>query len=131
MSLNSWFQALRWGSNRTCSTRARRPQRSAPRRPFRPCLGVLEGRDLPSTFPVTNLLDSGPGSLRAAIAAANANPGADTISFAGGLRGTIALAGGQLSITDALTIDGPGAWQLAVSGDDASRVFRVAGSAGS
>src|SRR5262249_20243649 len=31
----------------------------------------------------------------------------------------------QLSITDDLTIDGPGADRLAVSGNDASRVFRI------
>ncbi len=34
------------------------------------------------TFTVTNTLDSGAGSLRAAIDAANANPGADVINFA-------------------------------------------------
>jgi hypothetical protein len=34
------------------------------------------------TFTVTNTLDSGMGSLRAAIDAANANPGADVINFA-------------------------------------------------
>src|SRR5262249_26527931 len=90
-----------------------------------------EDRTLPSTFTVTNLLDSGPGSLRAAVSAANTNPGADTINFASGLSGTIPLTSGELSITDALAIDGPGGSPLAVSGSDASRVFRVAGSAGS
>jgi hypothetical protein len=91
---------------------------------------VLEDRTLPSTFTVLNLADSGAGSLRAAITSANTNPGADVINFAGGLSGTITLTGGQLSITDPLTIIGPGAHRLAVSGNDASRVFRVAGSAG-
>ena len=61
---------------------------------------------LPSTFTVTNLLDSGAGSLRAAVASANANPGPDAIDFA--TTGTIALTSGQLDITDSLTISGPG-----------------------
>src|SRR6185503_9371561 len=34
-----------------------------------------------TTFVVTNKNDSGPGSLRQAILDANANPGADTITF--------------------------------------------------
>ena len=91
----------------------------------------LEDRTMLSTFTVTNLDDSGDGSLRAAIASANdplLHPGADEIVFAPGLRGTITLTGGELAITDALTIDGPGAGTLAVSGNDVSRVFRVGAS---
>src|SRR5262249_37752439 len=41
------------------------------------------------------------------------------------LQGTIALGGVPLSITDPLTIDGPGAELVAVSGTDASRVFEL------
>ena len=86
----------------------------------------LEDRTVPSTFMVDNLADSGTGSLRQAVLDANANPGADLISFAPAARdGTIALNGGQLSITDDLTIDGPGADRLAVSGNNASRVFQI------
>src|SRR5262249_61846482 len=44
-----------------------------------------------------------------------------------GLSGTIALTNGQLAITDGLTIDGPGADQLAVSGSLQSRVFNISG----
>ena len=40
-------------------------------------------------FAVTSLGDSGPGTLRQAIANANANPDQDTITFASGLSGTI------------------------------------------
>src|SRR5262249_31950462 len=117
---------------RGARTPARTPQRPPRcRRSFVPRLDVLEDRTLPSTFTVTNLLDSGPGSLRAAITAATASPGADVINFAGGLDGTITLTSGQLSITDRLTINGPGGSPLAVSGNDASRVFHVAASAGS
>src|SRR5262249_15313017 len=93
---------------------------------FMPRLLELEERTLPSTIPVVNNNDSGPGSLRAAIAAANANSGADTIVFAKGVGGTIKLMSGELSITDSLTITGPGANQLALSGNNASRVIEIA-----
>ena len=42
----------------------------------------LEDRTVPSTFTVTSLSDSGAGSLRAALASANAQPDADIILFA-------------------------------------------------
>ncbi len=74
---------------------------------------------------VTNTSDSGPGSLRQAIAASNATPGADTITFQSGVTGSIILTSGQLTITDALTIVGPGANQLAISGNNASGVFEI------
>src|SRR5206468_5276214 len=78
------------------------------------------------TFTVTNLFDSGPGSLRAAIDDANAAPGAATINFAPGLKGTIVL-GSALTITDDVTINGPGGQKVTVSGNGASRVFVVSG----
>jgi hypothetical protein len=93
--------------------------------PTRLSVAQLEDRVVLSTFTVHYLADSGPDSLRAAITAANANPGADVIAFACGVRGTVALTGGELSITDDLRIDGPGASKLAVSGSDASRVFKI------
>ncbi|MBL8821678.1 MAG: hypothetical protein JNJ77_03750 [Planctomycetia bacterium] len=95
-------------------------------------LGVepLEDRTVPSTFRVLNLADSGPGSLRAAIADANIHPGADLVRFDAAARnGNIILTSGQLSITDDLQIDGPGAGRLAVSGNNASRVFQVSSNA--
>src|SRR5262245_48583031 len=79
---------------------------------FVPRLEILEGRSLPSTFSVLNLADSGPGSLRDAIAAAEANPGPDQIDFGHNVKGTITLTSGQLTITSDLTINGPGADQL-------------------
>src|SRR5262245_6572593 len=102
------------------------PVRRTPRRP-NPRLRVeaLDDRCLPSTFTVTNLFDSGAGSLRAAVAAANANPGADAIDFA--TTGNIALTSGQLDITASLTINGPGESALTVSGEGNSRVFAIAG----
>ncbi|MCU0705657.1 MAG: DUF4214 domain-containing protein [Fimbriiglobus sp.] len=69
----------------------------------------LEERDTPATFLVTTTADSGAGSLRDAVAQANATAGADTIIFQAGL-GPVTLTSGQLSITDttgATTITGP------------------------
>ena len=61
-----------------------------------------------ATFMVTNLDNSGAGSLRDAIMAANAAPGADTITFS--VSGTITLGSTLPTITDTagLTIDGTG-----------------------
>jgi len=68
---------------------------------------------------VTNTDDSGPGSLRDALAIANDG---DTID-ATGVSGTIFLTSGELQITHNLTINGPGAGSLAVNGNGTSRVF--------
>src|SRR5215471_10542470 len=80
----------------------------------------LEDRRLFSAFTVTNLLDSGPGSLREAVDTANSTPGADQIDFDGGLKGTIRLQS-QLTVTDDLAIDGTGQNKLVLSGDDVTR----------
>src|SRR5262245_32733574 len=98
------------------------------RKPLVASLGIesLERRTLFSTFTVQNLADSGPDSLRQAVLDANTLAGADEIKFDRKLLGTIALTSGQLSITDDLTIHGPGADELTVSGSDNSRVFSIA-----
>jgi hypothetical protein len=98
--------------------------RQAVRRAAVPCLCPLEDRILLSAFQVLNLHDSGPGSLRAAISAANTTPGADTITFASGLAGTIKLTSGDIVISDNVTIKGPG--DITVSGGGTSRVFDIA-----
>ena len=68
-------------------------------------LEALEDRQLLAAFMVTNLLDSGAGSLRWAIVAANTRPGADTIDF--GTAGTIRVGCTPLpAITGTVAIDG-------------------------
>ena len=83
----------------------------------------LEHRIVLSTLTVTTLADAGPGSLRQAVADANAAPGLDTVRFAGGLTGTITLTSGSIAVTDDVEINGPGGRGVTVSGNNASRVF--------
>ena len=73
-----------------------------------------------ATITVTHTDDSGAGSLREAIA--SAAPG-DTINL--DVTGTITLTTGELLINTDLTISGPGAESLAISGNNASRVFKI------
>src|SRR5262249_40864502 len=124
-----WFSSWLRDRKRSYSGQHSRTQRSAPgkRASFRPRLEALEDRWLPSTLTVLNNLDSGAGSLRAALAAASSG---DTINFASSLKGqTITLTSGQLAITTNLDIEGLGANKLAVSGTGVSRVFDIAGGA--
>jgi hypothetical protein len=69
---------------------------------------LLEGRSLLATYPVTVTDDAGPGSLREAILAANANPGLDRIEFniAGSGVQTISLLSPLPEISDPLELDG-------------------------
>jgi hypothetical protein len=81
-----------------------------------------KNRALPANIiVVTNTNDSGPGSLRDALAVANDG---DTID-ATGIAGTILLTSGELQITHGVTINGPGAANLAVNGNATFRVFEI------
>src|SRR5262245_54529938 len=75
-----------------------------------------------TVFTVTTTEDSGPGSLRQAIADANRAPGPDTIRIIA--HGTVQLAS-TLLITDEVTLLGPGADLFAVDGGGAMGVFRI------
>ncbi len=76
-----------------------------------------------ASFTVTNLNDTGAGSLRQAMLDANATAGADTITFV--VPGTITLESMLPAISDVagLTIDGGGA--ITISGNNAVRVLEV------
>src|SRR5439155_26229659 len=75
-----------------------------------PLLLLLAALSAPSrAATVTTTADSGPGSLRVAIANATAG---ETISFS--VKGTITLTSGDLVITNDLTVWGPGASNLTV-----------------
>src|SRR5438093_3528372 len=69
---------------------------------------------------VTNTNDSGPGSLRRALADAN---NGDTINFA--VTGIIGLTSGELVINRNITISGPGANLLAISRAANAAPFRI------
>ncbi len=71
---------------------------------------------IPAVF---NLNDSGAGSLRQAILDANAAGGAQTLSFATGIMGTINLASPLPSLTANITIQGPGSSVLTINGTGA------------
>ena len=73
------------------------------------------------TILVTNTNDSGPGSLRQALADAN---NGDIIGFA--VTGMIGLTSGELLVGHSITISGPGADNLAVNGNAKSTVFHIA-----
>ena len=72
---------------------------------------------------VMNTNDSGAGSLRDALVNA---PDGDTINFSVTTPATITLTTGELLVNKNFIISGPGADQLSVNGNAASRVFHIA-----
>lgn len=84
---------------------------------------LLATREAPgATITVTTTADSGPGSLRQALASAAAG---DTINFS--VSGTITLSSGELLIDKNLTITGPGAGNLSLERSPAAGTgnFRI------
>lgn len=87
----------------------------------------LEERALLAVLTVTSDAPAGPGSLAEAVELANDLddfPGHDTIVFSPSVGGTIEVED-ELVITDHLTIQGPGAHLLTLSGGNENRIFSV------
>lgn len=79
-----------------------------------------------ATLTVSNLNDSGPGSLRDAITQANTVTGNDTIVFGAGVTGTIALSSSLPQVLQgggSIDIQGPGRALLTISGANAVRII--------
>jgi predicted outer membrane repeat protein len=116
-----WFLSLlaSWKSERSRSRRLR-PARP---RSFRLRLEVLEDRCVPSTLNVTSNLDNGAvGTLRWAVAVADASPTPDTIVIHA--KQPIVLTQGQLVLSASMTVEAA-AGTATISGDGLSRVFEV------
>ena len=81
-------------------------------------------------YVVTNTNDSGAGSLRAAVAYANADPDTtvtfDSTAFPNYATQTIGLTSGEIDVTQGVTIVGPSGGVF-VSGGGQSRVFGITG----
>ncbi|PHR17167.1 MAG: hypothetical protein COA38_21195 [Fluviicola sp.] len=71
---------------------------------------------------VTTNLDSGPGSLRSALLGASDG---DTITFAPALFGDTIQLKSELQICSDLTIMGPPAQSISISGGDSCRIMRI------
>ena len=99
----------------------------------RPILQLLqfEDRIVPATYTVQNLNASGTGSLFEQITSANATAANDDIVFRSGVTGTITLASSALptiistATAGTLTITGPEANSLTISGNNLFRIFFV------
>jgi hypothetical protein len=85
------------------------------------CIGLVWNAQA-ANFVVSNLNDSGAGSLREVIDAANANGEADTITFS--VSGTITLGTTLPTISTQMTIDGSGQ-NVTLSGVGSVQVMRV------
>ena len=108
-----------------------RRARANPRVRFRPCLTVLESRELLATFIVNSLGDTGEGhgrmgDLRYCLTQANRTPGPNTIEMIQ-ICGTIMLGGALPAISNSVTLIGPGAAKLTVQRASTSpfRLFTI------
>jgi CSLREA domain-containing protein len=76
-------------------------------------------------FTVSNLNDSGAGSLRQAVSDANSAGGIRIIDIAAGLAGTIVLTSGEIPINTSLFMGASVAGAVTISGKGASRIFNL------
>ncbi|BAZ70394.1 hypothetical protein NIES4106_51870 [Fischerella sp. NIES-4106] len=84
---------------------------------------IFKGIQSMAIINVTNNADNGEGSLRVALESAQAG---DIIQFDPSLANqTITLTSGELPITKDVTIDGAGAENLTINGNNSTRVFSV------
>jgi hypothetical protein len=126
----SWFRPpFRW------FTRGKQPAPCRTERWFQPCLERLEDRLAPATFTVSNVSDSGTGSLRQAILDVNASTDTtNTINFAlsgSGLQ-TIVPQSPLPTITRPVVLDGytqsGASTNTLTSGDNAALMVELDGS---
>jgi len=132
MYMHTWFRHL---FTRTTTNMGRKLAQSGRQRSWSViCAEVqeLEPRKLLTTIVVNSNLDDSAithMTLRDAINQANAG---DSIHFAAGLVGdTIKLTQGVLNITRSITITGPGADHLTISGNNSFELFSVHADSGS
>ncbi|MCA8998561.1 MAG: VCBS repeat-containing protein [Planctomycetaceae bacterium] len=102
---------------------------------FRPHPEELENRVLLTQYFVDHNIDevdgnTSPGnlSLREAINLANSNPGLDSVTFRSATNNVpFVLSLGELLVSDLTLIQGNGAGQTVIDGDNHSRVFHIQG----
>jgi predicted outer membrane repeat protein len=111
MWFSSWLR-----KRRHPAPSSRRPASPRGRSSFRPRLEALEDRWLPSQIglTVTSLADSGTGSLRAAIQAADAGSPSDKFTIGFAVAGKIDLQTPLPDLNNSIAIKGPGASSLTV-----------------
>ena len=86
--------------------------------------GSVKIRD---AFLVTNRNDTGTGSLRQALTDAASHAGPDAVAFASSLSGQTITFGSEIIVTDTggVTVDATSIGGLTISGNNATRLFRV------
>jgi hypothetical protein len=85
---------------------------------------ILEPRTLLSTIVVSNPNDSGPGSLRSAVADAT---NGDSIVFSNRLAGRTITLQSEIEVTNNISISGPASRPVVLSGGGKSRVLEIDG----
>ncbi len=116
---------MEWINHVRTSTYRQYSKRSTARPPT---LEPLEDRQLLSTCHVTRLSDAGigmgfRGDLRYCINKVNTNPGADIIDFH--VTGTINLTAALPDLASDIDVQGPGAGQLTIDGQQKTRLFKI------